>query len=130
MLIETTLHEVPGKGVGLFTAEDIVQGQLIYKDDLAFDRLIPAKILETYPKPLIEFVQEHAAYYKDQDAYYLCCDNARFWNHSDTPNTKYSKETGEVIALETISKGQELTSDYREFCDNCKEGDFGFKILE
>jgi SET domain-containing protein len=33
-----------------------------------------------------------------------------------------------VTALKDIEADEELTSNYREFCDSCKKGDFGFVI--
>jgi SET domain-containing protein len=128
MLVRTTLKEVPHKGIGLFTVGKINKGEIIYKDDTNFDRIFLKKEVDTFPPVLQEYIHSQAAYNKDTEEYYLCCDNARFWNHSDTPNTKYSRETGLVIALQDIAAGEELTSDYREFCDSCKEGDFGFEI--
>lgn len=51
--------------------------------------------------------------------YILCADNARFFNHSDNPNTHVvedpeDEETADV-ASKDIQIGEELTVDYREF---------------
>ena len=46
--------------------------------------------------------------------YELCSDDARFFNHSDEPNTgSISNDTD--VALRDIQQGEELTCDYRTF---------------
>lgn len=53
-------------------------------------------------------------YYKSKDKYILCTDDARFINHSKTPNTHgyYGKKGDLTIATFDIKKGEELTEDY------------------
>jgi SET domain-containing protein len=49
----------------------------------------------------------------------LCIDNARFMNHADEPNTAGVHTAGAIdgydVATRDISKGEELTCDYRLF---------------
>ena len=50
----------------------------------------------------------------------LCADYARFFNHSDDPNvrnTDDSSQNGWCVdrAARDITRGEELTCDYREF---------------
>ncbi len=129
MLVKTKLKEVPPKGIGLIADEQILEGQIIYIDIKSFDRVFSGDTVNKMDKLLREFVKVNASYSKERDEYYLCCDNARFWNHSKTPNTKYFPENGTVVALQGISRGEELTADYKEFCDSCKQGDWGFEIF-
>lgn len=129
LLVKTYLKDIPGKGISLIAGEDIDGGKVMYKDDLNFDRLIPKSQVDTMPDAQKEFIERYCAYWKKFDSYYLCADNARFWNHSISANTKYNPEIGEVITLRFIHKDEELTSDYTEFDDYSKEGDFGFEIL-
>lgn len=128
MLVKTKLKEVPGKGIGLFLDESVKKDQILYEDDTQFDRILSRKKVLEMPEVLKRFIEVNAAYNTETDTYYLCCDNARFWNHSETPNTFYNSETGRVTALKDIEADEELTSNYREFCDSCKKGDFGFVI--
>ena len=47
--------------------------------------------------------------------YILCCDNARFINHSNTPNIQSDFSTdryGVDVAARDIETGEELTIDY------------------
>lgn len=128
LLIKTKLNPVPLKGLGLIADEFIIKNQVIYRDDVNFDRIITLKQIKKMPLILQEFILTNAAYSASRKEYYLCCDNARFWNHSENPNTRYLPDSGEVIALRDININEELTSDYREFCDYCKDGNFGFNI--
>ena len=44
----------------------------------------------------------------------LCCDHAKFLNHSETPNTAERPFTS--IAARSIAEGDEITCDYGSFC--------------
>lgn len=129
MTIKTALKEIPLKGIALMAGENIKKGQVIYKDDPTFDKLISDAEFQQLSPLMREFVRTYAAYSDTKKGYYLCCDNARFFNHSESPNTHYILEQGIVIALCDIPIGTELSSDYREFCDSCKQGDWGFDIV-
>ena len=128
LLIETYLKETPNKGIGLFTSIFLKKGTIIYRDDITIDKLIPDDIVEKYDEPFKSFVKSNASYIKKLNLWYVYTDNSRFFNHDDIPNTSYNKETGESITLIDINIGEELTSNYREFCDHCVDGNFGFEI--
>jgi len=130
LLIKTVLHETLNKGIGIFTKEFIKKDTVIYYDDPAFDRRIPKEIVDKMSPILKEFVTEYASFYEEENIYYLCCDNSRFWNHSEHPNSKYIEWNGTVVALQDIEIGEELTSNYREFCSSCAKGDFGFEVKD
>lgn len=127
MTIETILHETLTKGIGLFTKQEIKKGDVVYIDDKNFDKIIPKMEYDRYTIIQKKYIDEYASYISSIDSFYLCCDNARFFNHSESPNTKYINN--KCIAVRDIKIGEELTGDYREFCDICKNGDFGFEIL-
>jgi len=57
----------------------------------------------------------------------MCVDNARFINHSDTPNT--GNDGYDCPVLRDIQKDEELTCDYREICETCVNG-LGFENKE
>ncbi len=60
--------------------------------------------------------------------YVFCGDDARYFNHSDTPNTRGEESEdgyGETYALRDIEAGEELTGDYNEF-----DEDFDRKMTE
>ncbi len=45
--------------------------------------------------------------------YVLCSDDAKYMNHSDTPNTR--TEGTQTITIQDIQPGQEITCNYCEF---------------
>ena len=62
--------------------------------------------------------------------WYLCTVDARFVNHSYNPNTQQiSEDNQDWIATMDIASGEEITSDYRSFCLDCRNG-LGFDNKE
>ena len=127
--IKTFLKETPNKGIGLYTDVDLKEGDIIYVDDENFDKIITEEERLLLDEPTSSFIYTYASYNKYKKTWYLCIDDARFFNHDNvSPNTSYNKNFGIVIANRDIKKGEELTSNYREFCDHCADGNFGFEI--
>lgn len=122
MLISTYVAPSDVEGVGVFAAEPIAKGALIWRYDPTFDRLAPASWLETGPAHMREFLTKYA-YPAPGDASQLVIeiDNGRFMNHAETPNTDFRKIV-EGVALRDIAEGEELTCNYAEF-------DPGFQLL-
>lgn len=132
LIIKTLIKESSTQGFGLFTDENLDEGQKIYFDDPNFEKIIFHDEKLKMPPETQLFIETFAPFNKDGKFYYLNTDNSRFWNHSENPNTVFVRENGthlgSVFTLRAIAKGEELTADYREFCDNCKDGNFGFKL--
>lgn len=113
LLIPTYLAPSAVHGVGVFAAEDIPQGTLLWQFVPGLDLVIPAEMLASYPAEARKYVEEYG--YEDQyrpGAVVLSGDNARFINHSHTPNTYSEKD--EAFALRDIAKGEEITCNYLE----------------
>lgn len=127
LLIKTTVQISRGKGLGCFAAQAIKKGEIIYRDNPDFDRVFKEEDVKKMPKWQQDWFFLYAPY--SDKTYYLNVDNAKYMNHSFTPNLKYSKETQEYTSLRKIKIGEELTSDYREFDENCAKGNFGFDII-
>ncbi len=128
LLINTYLKEVEGKGIGLMSREFIPKDKVVYKDDLNFDRLIKQSEVNQMSEAQKKFIDTYCAFIKEYDAYYLCMDNSRFINHSFTPNLNWDPVNKQYTAARIIEMGQELTSNYTEFDEFSKNGDFGFEI--
>jgi SET domain-containing protein len=103
------------EGVGVFTAEPIVKGQLISCFDYSFDRLIPRQDYENAPPFLKSLLDRYAFPHPENlDLIVYEVDNSRFMNHSAVPNTDFSNFAAGV-ALRDIAAGEELTCDYNSF---------------
>ncbi len=115
LLINTYVAKSDIEGVGVFAAEAIKRGRLIWHLEPSFDRLIHRSFLESAPSHLREFFTRYAyPLHSDPDMLVFEVDNGRFMNHQDLPNTEY-KEIVRGYALRDIAAGEELTCNYAEF---------------
>jgi uncharacterized protein len=113
--IRTYIASSEIEGVGVFAAEPIRKGTVIWRSDPEFDLAIPLPKYRSFPPHLRELFDRYAYPSIDRPGFLIYeIDNARFMNHSDKPNTRFS-ETGYGTATMDIAKGVELTCDYNEF---------------
>ncbi|MCX7303146.1 MAG: SET domain-containing protein-lysine N-methyltransferase [Hyphomicrobiales bacterium] len=122
LLVSTYVAASDIEGVGVFAAEPIAKGALIWRLNPDFDRLVPADSYDALPETMKELIDRYAYPSPDKPGYLVYeVDNGRFMNHSDAPNTDFSQYGG-GFALADIAKGQELTCDYSQFHE-------GFELL-
>ena len=116
MLVPTYIAPSAIEGVGVFAAEAIAAGTLIWQLDPNFDRLIPQADLDSAPAHFREFVERYTYPYPDNPALVVLeVDNGRFMNHNTLmPNTDFTVPT-RGVALRDIAKDEELTCNYSEF---------------
>lgn len=115
MLVRTYVGASAIEGVGVFAAEPIAAGTVIWTLDPAFDRLVPMADYEAATPVLRELLDRYA--YPNPDdpgTLVLEADSGRFMNHSDDPNGGFPAEGG-GIALRDIAAAEEITCDYGEF---------------
>ena len=99
-------------GVGLFSSDHLPTGTRIWEYTEGVDWKMTADELSRFPEPF-QSRMRHYVYLGDSGLYVLCGDNARFMNHSFTPNCD---DSGSVTtAFRNIEPGEELTCDYRGF---------------
>ena len=111
LLVSTYVARSKIHGWGLFANEDIQSGQIVWAFDPNFDIEIPADLLKCFLECDQNFVKTHAEYMAKRNTYILGNDGDIYMNHSDNPNL-IDKENY-MIAGENISKGDEITCDYR-----------------
>ncbi len=115
MLIETYLDKSPIHGIGAFTTHFVPKGTKVWEYTPGLDLMLSDDTVERLPKVQCEAVL-HYSYRVAQHQIILCCDNARHFNFSATPNTMGTLE-GVSSALEEfvsyacrdIEEGEELT---------------------
>lgn len=103
------------EGLGVFAAEAVEAGAVLWRPDPRFDLAIPATEHETGSPALRDLLERYS---------YPCplrpgilvyeSDNGRFMNHSEEPNTDFSAE-GRGVATRGIAAGEEITCDYAQF---------------
>ena len=120
MLVKTRLGLSSIHGIGLFADEDIPKGTLVWEFTPGFDQTIPRNQINLIPTAARDvFLKYSYTSKKNGGDFILCCDDARFFNHSDSPNviSKPSDNGTEDydVAAQDIQRGEELTCDYRAF---------------
>lgn len=115
MQVHTYVAASSIEGVGVFTAEPIARGQMVWSFDPLFDRLIPVADYEN-ARPLVkDFLDKYSYPSPDRPGFLVYeTDNGRFMNHIDTPNLDFS-DSGGARALRDIQAGEELTCNYADF---------------
>lgn len=126
LIIKTYLKETPYKGIWLFVSEDIKQWTVIHQDEFNFDREYSLDFVQSHH--LEDFFNTYASFNIQRKTYYLCVDNARFMNHDNDPNTYYDESKWQTIAKRNIKKDEEITCDYREFCEDSRVNWLGFEL--
>ena len=114
LTIKTFLAPSAVHGIGLFAAEPIAVGEVVWKFNKLVDRVYSEK---TFLKICLNSPDDglahllNASYLRGGKFYYLT-DNARFINHSeDFSNIVFEDDLTEV-ALREITTGEELLENY------------------
>ena len=123
MLIGSELRPSSIHGIGVFSTEAVCEGQLIWRFDSRIDRIYSEDEIASLPDRTREFLRTYSTWNEDVSLWVLCGDNARHFNHSDTPNSiSRGIAFGEDFAACDIPAGTELTSDYNTICDAVRNG--------
>lgn len=119
LLVKTKIGPSKISGIGLFADEPIPKGKWVWKFTKNFDIRVEKDYPNTLQEPAKSFFLKYAYQNPETMNYVLCSDDARFFNHSNNPNTHCvdnpEDEDTANIASRDIQAGEELTIDYREF---------------
>lgn len=100
-------------GKGLYAAEPIRRGEVVWRFDADLDRVFSDEELEEEilrsRQPLRSWV-----YQAEPGLWVLCGDDAVYMNHSDDPSCD-DPDPRRTVARRDIDEGEELTVDYRQF---------------
>ena len=128
LVVKTFLKKTKNKGIGLFAAEDIKKGTIVHIDENFLDREFSRKFVKKCKPLLREFIVKYGDYNSSSDSWSLSCDDARFMNHSETPNILWDSKKKTMFAIKSIKKGEEIVCDYRNICDECRDSGIGFEV--
>lgn len=122
ILIKTYLHNSDLNGIGLFAQEDIKKGQKVWEYTEWFDFSLSKEQVDKLSLSAKDQFLKYAYLSYTSNRYVLCSDDARFFNHSHTPNVrcvvpddKSHVDSLVCFAERDIMKDEELTCDYNEF---------------
>lgn len=117
LLVKTTLKESKTGGIGLFAAQFIAKSTMTFKFvpelDTAYDDADVALMSEAAREKFWNYAYRDPQLKGKQ--YVLCFDDARFINHSSTPNIASDHILQVDIALRDIQEGEELLCDYEHY---------------
>lgn len=103
------------RNTGLFASEPIGAGTPVWRFTAPFDLDLDPVLLEGQPSDFLRTLLHYGYVDKRLGRYVLCCDDARFINHSKTPtlvSTPADEPHGIDVAARDIARGEELTLDY------------------
>ena len=118
LLVPTRLAQSAIHGLGVFAVAPIAKGTAIWRFASGLDMEFDPAIVDTLPAHVQTFFSHYGYLDRNMKRIILCFDDARFVNHSDTPNvaTDYAQDAyGLDVALRDIAAGEELTMDYGGF---------------
>lgn len=120
LVVKTKIGPSAIDGIGLFAAEPIAQGTVIWKYDPKIDRLLSESEVSELSKSIQDRFHNYAFFDRKYNKYMFCGDDGRFFNHSANPNC--DDGTDDVtVALHDIAAGEELTVDYTTFYGNIND---------
>lgn len=115
MRVKTFVGPSKIDGLGVFAGEPIQSGQLIWTLHPKFDVFLKTEEICKLPVHARDYIERYSYPHSlSPGVRILDSDNGRFMNHSDLPNTDFTRFK-EGFALCDIAEGTELTCNYREF---------------
>jgi SET domain-containing protein len=115
MVVRSYLSSSSIEGLGVFAAEPISKGTLVWRFDRRFDLMISKDEIASCPPHIRDYLDRYSyEFHEDSNFVILDADDGRYMNHSDLPNVDLTDpEIG--IAARDIAAGEELTCDYACF---------------
>lgn len=115
--IKTEVRPSSIHGLGLFAAERVLKGTVVWRYSPIFDVMYSDEVLSEIPNFKKEWIHKYAYRSKLTGLWCLAIDDARFFNHSKTPNTIDTGDdlNGTDIAIRDIEVGEEITIDYYSY---------------
>ena len=128
LLVKTRIGPSAVHGIGIFADEKIPKGTRIWEYREGLDTRFDETFLEQLSPASRAQMLNYAYRNLRTGLYVLCGDDARFFNHSETPNTEdlESEEhqvngEGVTVASRDIHVGEEIVSDYRSFDQTARD---------
>ena len=116
LTVKTYLATSEIHGMGLFAAEDILKGTIMWVHNPILDhKIVKSSITDPVT---IEYLETYA-YTDHLGLWNIGIGNDHFTNHSLDPNQGWLEEDKETsIALRDIKRGEEITENYDNFGDS------------
>jgi len=130
LLVKTRVSPSAVHGLGLFADQFIPKGTRMWEFDARVDRRFDETHLAGLAEAERDALLVHCYVNPRSGLYVFCGDDARYWNHSDEPNSVdigfdegIVNGEGITIAARDIQPGEEILSDYKAFDADAREGE-------
>ncbi len=115
MMIKTFVAPSEIQGLGVFAGEFVPEGGELWALNPKFDILLHPGEIENLLPHMRDYVQRYSYPHLELvGVRVLDCDDGKFMNHSDRPNTDF-RRFDKGYALPDIAAGDEITCNYYEF---------------
>ena len=125
LLIETEVKNSATQGLGLFALHWVAKGQKYWVRNEEFDRVFTPQGMNAMNELTTGYIKRYG-FLEANGNWYLCGDNAKFSNHSKSPNSRSHYDDSGLVkfntALTDIQAGEEILCDYTEICKTCIDG--------
>ena len=118
LLVPVRLAQSPIHGLGVFAIAPIAKGTQVWRFSEGLDLDLDPAMLDGLAPHRRDALMHYGYIDQSLGRFILCCDDARFINHSDEPNTASDRKRdryGIDVALRDIAAGEEITTDYAQF---------------
>lgn len=109
LTIKTYIAPSELQGNGLFAAEAVKKGAIVHIHEPDFEKEFTVPQYNAMTERQKLFLDTYAVY--ENGTYTIDIDEAKYINHSDTPNVQFNEEHG--VALKDMYIGEEITCDYK-----------------
>lgn len=116
LLVPVRVGQSSIHGLGAFAVTRIAKGTPIWRFTPGFDLALDPRLVDEQPAHFRQALLHYGYIDHRLKRFILCCDDARFINHSDAPNVGIHFDLdpyGVDIALRDIAAGEEITVDYQ-----------------
>ena len=115
LMISTYVSHSPIQGFGVFAAEPVPRGHMMWLLDPRFDIFVAESEIAMLPPHMREFLERYSYPHLERPGVVvLDSDNGKYMNHSEMPNTDF-RIFDRGFAVVDIAAGDELTCNYAEF---------------
>jgi len=115
LLISTYVAHSAIEGLGVFAAEPVARGRLMWSLNPKFDVFVLPGELDSLPPHMLDYIARYSYPHLEMPGVVVVdSDNGRFMNHSMEPNTDF-RVFDKGYALCDIAAGEEITCNYHEF---------------
>lgn len=115
--IKYKLDKSPLHGIGLFTNEDLIKGQIVYTASPLLDANLTQEQFDNLDEKEKQEIKYWGFWDNQNQVWHVDFDNSKFINHSFVPTLTQVSDHPEAYLITTrdVSKNEELTQNYLEF---------------